>query len=722
MFSKVILVTLLAITLAATNAHSTLREPIPIFYNGSIRGDLGTMTGGGQAETLTLLKRLRKVNENLISLCAGDVLGPSVTSDVDGGATIVKIMNMAQYDVCGVGAHDFSYGWQGFLDRVKEANFPFVCSNIYYKDKHPIELKDNVLIERGGNKVFVAGVTSATLPKRWPGWPIDLSVKSPVAALKAMEIEAKQADMVVVLSSMEFEENMNLLKRLPWIDVIISTLVVGNRLIDKTFRDVSLVNGRRLLWTFHSGLTVGLLRGLRSKKGFDSTLRLLDVLEEGEPDETAKELIFKLQQKTQTEMGECICNLNDEEFKELKTTLLEALRYELKAEIALIDQSSFRTRHADKCLTKNSIRQIYPFRSRGAVVILTGRQIKKLWEQRNEPIVWNRGLAILGMRESRGKLLINDRLLRNHLEYRVATSEYLALGSLDLLPRQPEAVKERGLSQIFIDHYSKYAEADRKKMYRRLSRRPIHRRKLNFDFSYERLYFSGSADQYQYRDPSAFGLGSDIPGLVGNPHDSFRFDLDADVVVDNVDFDETMRIDITYKTWKDSRSLDYAELTLRREATAVDDRPQVFGEYKLTGTVSRPDLADKRHPMFGKAVAGLVWRPTRHGKILAGLGNLTRFSQPDNPNSLGINFQHEFKKNMGNNIELSTLFDFFGSWDKDKVRTADVDLQLRFKITQNFSTVLKFRRYFWRDDIVDESAQRSEVYVGFGITRRLRRF
>ena len=722
MSPKVLGFTFIVMAVAVSSAHCTLREPIPIFYNGSIRGDLGTMTGGGQAETLTVLKRLRSVDENILALCAGDVLGPSVTSDVDGGATIVKIMNLSKYDVCGLGPHDLSYGWQGFLARVKEANFPFVCTNIRYEGKHPSELMKSVLLERGGNKVFVAGVTSSTLPNRWPAWPKNLTVKNPITVLKDLEVEAKRADMVVLLSSMEFEENMNLLKRLPWVDVVISTLVVGNRLIDKSFRDVSLVNGRRLLWTFHSGLTVGLLRGLQTSKGFDSTLRLLDVLVEGEPDEGAKELIGKVQQRTQKELGDCICNLTDDEFKDLSHTMLQALRYELNCEVAIIDESSFRTRHGDKCLTKNSIRQIYPFRSRGAVVILTGREIKKLWEQRKEPIVWNLGLAIVGLREKRGKLLINDRLLRNHLEYRVATSEYLALGSLGLMPRQPGAVRDKGLSAIFMDHFAKYAKVDRKKLYRALSRRPIHRRKLNFDFSYERLYFSGSAYQYQYSDPSAFGLGSDIPGLVGNPHDAFRFDVEADIVVDRVDYDETMRLDITYKTWKDSRSLDYAELTLRREATAIDDRPQVFGEYKLTGTVSRPDLADKRHPMFGKAVAGLVWRPTRHGKILAGLGNLTRFSQLDNPNSTGVNVQYEFKKNMGNNIELSTLFDLFGSFDKDKVRTADVDLQLRFKITQTFSTVLKFRRYFWRDDIVDESAQRSEVYVGFGVTRRLRRF
>ncbi len=723
MSNKQLVITIYAIILLLPNlCQGQLREPIPIFYNGSIRGDLGTMTGGGQAETVTLLNRLRHVDENLLTLCAGDVLGPSVTSDVDGGATIIEIMNLSKYDACGVGAHDFSYGWEGFVERAKEAKFPFICANLKYMGVEPTVTKDFVLLERGGNKVLVTGVTSPSLPKRWPAWPKGLTVQSSVSTLKKIRAEAQKADLVVVLSSMEFEENMTLLKRLPWVDIVISTIVVGNRLIDKSFRDVSLVNGRRLLWTFHSGLTVGLMRTIRMGNKLDSTLRILDVLKEAEPDETAKDLIEKLQQRTQTELGENVCELTEEELANLQATLLEALRFELNAEVAMIDQSSFRTRHGAKCLTKNAIRQIYPFRSRGAVVILTGRELKKLWDMRNEPIVWNRGLSFVGLEEKYGELLINGRLLRNHREYRIATSEYLALGSLDLLPHQPNSVRKTSVSNLLLKHFTRFAKADRKKLYRKLSRRTIHRRNMNFDVAYERLYFSGSADQYQYNDPSAFGLGSDIPGLVGNPHDSFRFDLDVDVIVDEPDYDTTMRLDMTYKTWKESRSVDHAELTFRREATAIGDKPQLFGEYKLTGTVSRPNLEGRRHPMFGKAVAGLVWRTTRHAKLLAGLGNLTRFSQPDNPNSLGINLQYEYKKNFKQNIEFNTTFDLFGSWDDDKVRTANVDMQLRFKVTKSFSTVFKFRRYFWRDDFVDESAQRSEVYVGFGVTRRLRRF
>ena len=47
--------------IVTTNRPSAIGDPeFDIFYNGSIRGDLGEMTSGGQARTVTLLNRERR--------------------------------------------------------------------------------------------------------------------------------------------------------------------------------------------------------------------------------------------------------------------------------------------------------------------------------------------------------------------------------------------------------------------------------------------------------------------------------------------------------------------------------------------------------------------------------------------------------------------------------------------------------------------------------------
>ena len=99
--ARITKILLVAITILLPMASQTLASQVMIdtpefniFYNGSIRGDLGKMTGGVQARTVTLLNEKRKDYENLISLCAGDIIGPSATSNVDGGKTVINVMNL----------------------------------------------------------------------------------------------------------------------------------------------------------------------------------------------------------------------------------------------------------------------------------------------------------------------------------------------------------------------------------------------------------------------------------------------------------------------------------------------------------------------------------------------------------------------------------------------------------------------------------------------------
>ena len=333
-----------------------------------------------------------------------------------------------------------------------------------------------------------------------------------------------------------------------------------------------------------------------------------------------------------------------------------------------------------------------------------------------------RGLSWLVFWKKGGKLLVNGRVLDNDRKYRVATTEFLAMGSLRLLPKQQEAVRNTPIIDILIKHFREQGGVNRSLLYKRLEKRRIYSHTVALDVAYERLNFGGSADQYQYVDPSTFGIGSDIPGLVGTPHDSLRIDLGAEAVLEDPGSASTIRLDATYSTWNESRSVDRAAFTFRREATSIDSRPRLFGEYKLTGTIRAPQLPDESHPVFGKAVAGMIWKLSERSRLLAGLGHLSRFSQPGNPMSLGLNIQYELRRNLHKNVEFKMAFDGFASWEDERIKTGNLDLEFRFRITRYMSTVAKYKRFLWSDSDVDDSATRNEVFLGFGITRSLRLF
>ena len=357
-----------------TLANSSSGRPVSVFYNGSIRGDLGVMTRGVQARTVTLLKEARLREPDLISLCAGDVIGPSVTSRIDGGKAVIDVMNLCRYDVSGIGSHDFSYGWDNFVNRVKEADFPFVCSNIIVSGEGSKIIKPYTIVERGGAKVLVLGATSPKLPSRWPSWPERVNVADPIDSLSCHQSLADDVDLVVLLSNMEFEENIEVLKRLPWIHTIVSTIVVGTKLIDLSFREISLIDGRRLLWTFHSGRTVGFLRAMKTDEGIETQLRLQNVEKVSSPDLEALNIIEASEARTFTEQSEHLCMLSEDEMAQIPVILLNALRYELNAEIGLMDLSSIEEDEVLSDLTPHVLRQMYPYLSKGAVAILTGRE------------------------------------------------------------------------------------------------------------------------------------------------------------------------------------------------------------------------------------------------------------------------------------------------------------------------------------------------------------
>ncbi|KAB8029787.1 bifunctional 2',3'-cyclic-nucleotide 2'-phosphodiesterase/3'-nucleotidase [Fluviispira multicolorata] len=98
----------------------------------------------GLAKTATLIKKFRKIYENNILVDNGDLLQGSALADLVTRVhplketeihPIFKVMNSLNYDIATVGNHDFNYGLDFLLRVIQKANFPYICSNVYFFDK-----------------------------------------------------------------------------------------------------------------------------------------------------------------------------------------------------------------------------------------------------------------------------------------------------------------------------------------------------------------------------------------------------------------------------------------------------------------------------------------------------------------------------------------------------------------------------------------------------------
>ena len=106
---------------------------------------------------------LEKEYDYVLLVDAGDAVQGTAYGSMDKGATIVKLMNAAGYDLATLGNHEFDYGMDGAMNVIDWAEYPYTSCNFYHeKDgvKGDTVLKPYVMVECGADKVAFVGITT----------------------------------------------------------------------------------------------------------------------------------------------------------------------------------------------------------------------------------------------------------------------------------------------------------------------------------------------------------------------------------------------------------------------------------------------------------------------------------------------------------------------------------------------------------------------------------
>ena len=88
------------------------------------------------------------------------MISPSLLSGLDYGSNTIQLTNVVPFDLAVPGNHEFDFGPQVFLDRVKESKSPWAAINIEGPDGKPVPGvgHDTVMKEFGGVKVALVPV------------------------------------------------------------------------------------------------------------------------------------------------------------------------------------------------------------------------------------------------------------------------------------------------------------------------------------------------------------------------------------------------------------------------------------------------------------------------------------------------------------------------------------------------------------------------------------
>lgn len=154
-------------------------------------------------------------------LDTGDALiGGGILGDGTQGEAIVAGMNLMGYDAMALGPKELSLGLEVLRLRMAEAQFPLLAANVVATDTQELLAQPYTVLDVGGQRLGVIGLT------RQPDTPlIGFQVLDAQQSLARYVPEvAGQADVVILLTNLDYRTGAALVRGVPGIDLLVSAL------------------------------------------------------------------------------------------------------------------------------------------------------------------------------------------------------------------------------------------------------------------------------------------------------------------------------------------------------------------------------------------------------------------------------------------------------------------------------------------------------------------
>lgn len=186
---------------------------------------------GGVARRAALIEQIRKQENNVLLLDAGDIVQGTPYFNMFGGEVEFKAMSRMGYDAATLGNHDFDNGIDGLLSGMQHMNFPFLNAN-YSFDGTALENKipESRIFKKGNLKIGVFGVgieLSGLVDRKNFG---DIRYNDPIATANRVARKLKhedKCDLIICLSHLGYKYNdskvsdVTLASQSEYIDLII---------------------------------------------------------------------------------------------------------------------------------------------------------------------------------------------------------------------------------------------------------------------------------------------------------------------------------------------------------------------------------------------------------------------------------------------------------------------------------------------------------------------
>ncbi|TXM89660.1 bifunctional metallophosphatase/5'-nucleotidase, partial [Methylobacterium sp. WL122] len=163
---------------------------------------MGEVAGrGGFARLNAIVKAERARGVPVLYVHAGDTLSPSLMSGFDKGGHIVDLLNIAAPDVFVPGNHEFDFGPETFLERMRAAAFPCFAANLRDGAGGAIPgIRDRTILTLGGVRVGIVGIALASTPEKSQSGDLRFGPELATLAEQEKALRSEGADRVVAVT------------------------------------------------------------------------------------------------------------------------------------------------------------------------------------------------------------------------------------------------------------------------------------------------------------------------------------------------------------------------------------------------------------------------------------------------------------------------------------------------------------------------------------------
>ena len=405
---------------------------------------------GGLARLAGLVGQLRAGHPATLLVFGGDTLSPGIESGLFKGAQMMRAWNALGVDLAVPGNHEFDFGEEVLRERLAESRFPWLAANLHAGPPLPA-VKAGELRTVGGVRIgFLGLITPDTAALSKPGPRIRFEELLAAARREAAALRVQGAEAVVALTHNNLAEDRE----------IAATGVVDLILGGHDHHLITETVGRTPILKAGSDARDALHVRLRFAREADRH-RLLGIAWDILPvdarwpeDAAVKALADEVERQVGSRLGERIADsavaldARGETLRRGESNIAnfaaDAVRAAMGADIALLNAGGFR---ADRVLgpgplTRRDVLSLLPFQNPLLLLSISGAQLREALEYGlDQRVVHGQSGAmpqVSGLRLAydpglpKGRriveLSVDGRTVAADAHYRLATSQYIALG------------------------------------------------------------------------------------------------------------------------------------------------------------------------------------------------------------------------------------------------------------------------------------------------------